>query len=297
MQWLDDLKRFSVHAILKTETAMIIHREHEEASKRKLEGTLKRFPTALLSNCQDLDTRSLIALAVATAQEIQNGLILGNIVRVQHEKGHPGAHLNTFDDVLFSRSEPVDVNQPDGPKFYDLLGGKEIQGRVHIPLTHHGVSVAPWNVKRLIGNLPYYGAQRPWEEHTDHEFEVLWPIPVIWVFNGNHSFTAGILNKTGFVKAGNGRTALKDITQLFEHAYCDGTRMRRLSDDSPLERLHRSPLPWDVRWGLLFELGRLISAKNGWIEAMDTWCVAGMNAQDQFHHQDEGFGSPLHNGE
>lgn len=278
MKWLDDLKRKGVLWVQDTETAWTLRREKEAAAKRRLEGEWKHLVAAQLENCRELDTRSLIALAVATAQEIQNGLILGNVVRSQHEKGHAGAHLNGFDDVLFYRDLPVDLEAPDSPTFYDLLKESRIEGAFRVPLTHHGVSVAPWNVKRLTGNLPYYGAERPWEEQSDHHFEVLWPIPVLWVFSGNHSFTAGILNKSGFVDIGTDKTAIQDISPFYEHVYCDGSGMRRRSDDTPLERLSRSPLPWDVRWGLLFELGRIIAARRGWVQGMGAWCQSGLPA-------------------
>lgn len=274
MNRAETIKRWCVEKVMDTDTGWKIRREHDEIEQSLVRSRNHHFIASVIGNCKNLDTRSLIALAVAQAQEIQNGLILGSVMRAQHEKGHPGAHLNGFDDVLMYRGAPV--SQDGNERFYDLLEGHEIEGKFKIPLARHGVSVGPWNLHNLLKALPLYGSERPWQTQSDHQFHILWPMPVIWVTAGNHSFSAGVLNKTGFIESGLDDVLITDISVLYEHVYCDGSGLKRLNDDSEVERLTRSHIPWDVRWGVLFELGRLISMRKGWIEAMDSWCKEGL---------------------
>jgi hypothetical protein len=277
MKWIEHVKRMGVKQILKSKTALTLRDEQQAASKKSLQADWKHLIASQLSNCKELDTHSLIALAVAMAQEIQNSLFLGSVARAPHEAGHAGAYINTFDDVLFNRDVPVDIEDHEGQTFNDLLKKSIVHGAFKIPISRHGVSVRLWNIKRLLEtNLPSYGVKEPWKEQADHRIQILWPIPVIWVISGNHSFTAGILNKSGHVDVGGENTVLQDISPLYEKVYCDGAGMRRLGDNTPLERLQRNPLHWDVRWGLLFELGRIIAARRGWIPSMDEWCKEGL---------------------
>lgn len=168
------------------------------------------------------------------------------------------------------RSSPV--NQDGQESFYDLLEGQEIKGTFKILLARHGVSVGPWNVANLLKALPFYGSQRPWQTQSDHQFHILWPIPIIWATAGNHSLSAGILNKTGYIKSGSTEVLITDISVLYKHVCCDGGGFRRMNDDSEVERLTRSRISWDVCWGVIFELGRLIALRNDWIKEMDEWC-------------------------
>lgn len=249
-----------------------ITQEQEEMDNLAHADYRKHLIASTLENCKDMDTRALIAISVCLSQELQNGLILGAMFRSLHEKGHPGAYLNHVDDVLMALWEPVDPEFPDFGSFYDLLENDRIEGKFEIPLSRHGISATPWHLGRLKCALRYFGTEQPWKQQHDHAFQVYWPIPVIWIISGNHSFAAGILNKDGVLKLNSNKVTIYNITRLYDLVYCDGNCLRRKKDNTIIKRVGRSPLDWDVRWGILFELGRLISQKPDWMESMEAWC-------------------------
>lgn len=139
-----------------------------------------------------------------------------------------------------------------GRTFSDLR--RDVTG--HKPALRLGIDpVVPnvWNSGRLERTLTDIGAGRPngpWlQDPTNHRVDLLLPLGVGIVTNGNHSIAAGIAQCAGYVTPDH----VYDISEVYEHVGCDGRSFYRLADGFEV-----GPV-LDPRWAAVFEIGRLMT--------------------------------------
>src|SRR5581483_7448050 len=99
------------------------------------------------------------------------------------------------EEVLFAPYTPLTA---DGQCFEDLRREVEAPWRVRL-----GIDVLlpwPWSRERLLTSLSKLrpgGDWGDWRQDDNHRVELWLPVGVGWVFGGNHSITAGIINAAG----------------------------------------------------------------------------------------------------
>lgn len=150
------------------------------------------------------------------------------------------------EEVLFVPYAPLTA---DGRCFDDLRREVEAPWRVRL-----GVDVIlpwPWSRERLLTSLSKLrpgGDWGDWRQDDNHRVELWLPIGVSWIYGGNHSITAGIINAAGEITP----EVTYDISAVYEHVTCDGLDYRRAHDDSRI-----APVA-DLDIAVMFEIGRLL---------------------------------------
>lgn len=137
----------------------------------------------------------------------------------------------------------------DGRSLGDLK--REILSRRALKLGVDLILPCPWNREGLIRNLSGLrigGTWGKWRQDWNHRVELWLPMGIGWVFGGNHSIAAGILQSTGQVKP----EITYDISDVYDHVTCDGLDYRRSYDGSIIDRVS------DLEMAAIFEIGRIM---------------------------------------
>lgn len=73
-------------------------------------------------------------------------------------------------------------------------------------------------------------------------------VGIVWVSNGNHSITAGIIRGEGKLRVGT----IRDIRPVYQHVRYDGEHFHRSHDGSVIEPVR------DPEFAAIFEVGRFM---------------------------------------
>jgi hypothetical protein len=151
--------------------------------------------------------------------------------------------------LLFPSTAPLTA---DGRTLEDLAVEVEAGPSSAVDLRTDVVLAWPWNAERLATALVNIGDGRPWGrwrmDEFNHRLEVWLPMGMIWVIGGNHSLTAGIVQRTGTLTP----ERVRDVSPVFDHVGCDGTAYVRRHDG------HRLAEVSSVEMAAWFEVGRLM---------------------------------------
>ncbi len=149
--------------------------------------------------------------------------------------------------LLFSPHVSV---SPDGGSLWEIC--PESNEKRIMSLAEALVVPWPWNRTRLARSLASIGADREWgtwKHDRDNHFAELWlPLGIVWVSNGNHSITTGIIGGRGKLRV----NTIRDISGVYDHVRCDGENFRRAHDSSVIEPVR------DPEFAAIFEVGRLM---------------------------------------
>ena len=148
--------------------------------------------------------------------------------------------------VLFN---PLASLTEDGRSLNDLK--RKIPSRRALKLGVDIILPCPWNREGLISNLSGLrigGTWGKWRQDWNHRVELWLPLGIGWVFGGNHSIAAGILQATGQVKP----EVTYDISDVYDYVICDGLDYRRSYDGSIIDRVS------DLEVAAIFEIGRIM---------------------------------------
>jgi len=94
--------------------------------------------------------------------------------------------------------------------------------------------VLPWSWKklRLVTCIAQIGEGRPrgqWHQYQNNHYVDLWlSMGVAWVYGGNHSISAGIIQGKGEIIP----RYVYDISDVYDYVYCDGVNYYRKEDGS-----------------------------------------------------------------
>ncbi len=109
-----------------------------------------------------------------------------------------------------------------------------------------------WKKSRLITSMALIGQGRrlkQWrQDDNNHHVELWLPIGIAWIYGGNHSISAGIIQ-------GRGKIILRhiyDISEVYDYVYCDGVNYYRKEDGiiSPV---------LNAEFAAIFEIGRIMA--------------------------------------
>lgn len=150
-------------------------------------------------------------------------------------------------EVMFDIREPL---TKDRKFFSDLKIELEIEKEIH--LCKDVILPWPWARSRLIKSITRTGkgrARGPWkQDFSNHSTELWLPFGITWVNGGNHSIAAGIIQGEGVIKP----DYIFDISQVYEHIFCDGLYYRRISDNSIIS------VAQNIEFAAIFEIGRIM---------------------------------------
>lgn len=138
-----------------------------------------------------------------------------------------------------------------------------------ISLTQEAVWSFSWEPARFTGCLAHIGSNvnKPFVFQPNNHFsQLLLPLGLTIVNNGNHSTACGIIKGEGFIEV----KEIADNTQNCDDFYFDGTYICRVSDKSKVHAVAK------FECGVLFELSRLIHAHG-------INFLAGINTQREVH--------------
>jgi hypothetical protein len=104
---------------------------------------------------------------------------------------------------------------------------------------------APWRRDRLIRSLDNLKNQ-DWRQDSNHNAEIWYPWPIIWVTNGYHSTAVGALYGKGALSV----SLQYDATKLLHTVRPDGKNWLRTHDGSIIDSISSLPM------AAIFEIGR-----------------------------------------
>lgn len=107
------------------------------------------------------------------------------------------------------------------------------------------VLASPWERWRLCRALETI-ANKVWKQDDNHQVELWLPWPILWVTNGNHSVTAGMIYGKGQLKDIN----CYDATPLLSSVITDGNHWFRATDNTVV-----GPV-CSIEMAAIFEIGR-----------------------------------------
>ncbi len=196
----------------------------------------------------EVNPRGLNSLVRALGRSVQaNGI--QNVLN--HSEDHQIPTLD-FDNLFFDRLIPITACRKNA---MDLM--QHGDSKYNLSLSRDLVIPWPWNRNRITSALATIGfgkAQGAWEADFNHKVSLLLPFGMCFVYGGNHSISAGIINGEGRVV----NSASIDITPIYSHVRFDGHVYRRTFDDSILY----SSKPPSIECGAIFEIGRLMIENN-----------------------------------
>ena len=87
------------------------------------------------------------------------------------------------------------------------------------------------------------------QDDNNHHVELWLPMGIAWVYGGNHSISAGIIQGRGEIIPRH----VYDISEVYDYVYCDGVNYYRKEDGSII-----SPV-LNAEFAAIFEIGRIMA--------------------------------------
>lgn len=157
---------------------------------------------------------------------------------------------DTLEKLLFSVTEPL---IKDGRNLNDIK--RKVNSERTIKLKRDLVLPLPWKQSRFVQTLTKIGFDRDWgawtQDKINHKVEVWLPMGIIWVHSGNHSIASGVIRGEGVIHTTN----VYDISEIYEHVYCDGGNFYRTHDNSVIAPVR------NLEFAAIFEIGRMMKDK------------------------------------
>ena len=152
------------------------------------------------------------------------------------------------EEVLF---HPLALITKEGTNFQDVM--RELKTDYVISLNRDIVLPWSWKKSRLITSISLIGQGRSWgqwrQDYINHHVELWLPMGIAWVYGGNHSITAGIIQGKGEIIP----RYVYDISNVYDYVYCDGVNYYRKEDGSII-----SPV-LNAEFAAIFEIGRIMA--------------------------------------
>lgn len=152
------------------------------------------------------------------------------------------------EEVLF---DPLARITKEGTNFQDVM--RELKTEKVISLNRDLVLPWPWKKSRLITCIALIGQGRRWgqwsQDCNNHYVDLWLPMGIAWVYGGNHSISAGIIQGKGEVIP----RYVYDIRNVYDYVYCDGVNYYRKEDGSII-----SPV-MNAEFAAIFEIGRIMT--------------------------------------
>ena len=169
---------------------------------------------------------------------------LANLLYQRDESPLP----NLFpEEVLF---HPLALFTKEGTNFQDVRS--VLKTEYVISLNRDLVLPWSWKKSRLITCMALIGQGRRWgqwcQDDTNHHVELWLPMGIAWIYGGNHSISAGIIQGEGEVIP----RYVYDISNVYDYVYCDGVNYYRIEDGSII-----SPV-LNAEFAAIFEIGRIM---------------------------------------
>jgi len=151
-------------------------------------------------------------------------------------------------EVLF---DPLARISKDGTNFEDVM--RELKTEKVISLNRDLVLPWSWKKSRLVTCIAQIGEGRrrgKWlQDHNNHYVDLWFPMGIAWVYGGNHSISAGIIQGKGEIIP----RYVYDISDVYDYVYCDGVNYFRKEDGSII-----SPVK-NAEFAAIFETGRIMT--------------------------------------
>ncbi|QUW22559.1 hypothetical protein JSQ81_02935 [Sporosarcina sp. Marseille-Q4063] len=152
------------------------------------------------------------------------------------------------EEVLFN---PLSMITKEGTIFQDVI--RELKTEYVISLNRDLVLPWSWKKSRLTTCIAQIGQGRKlgqWrQDYNNHHVELWLPMGIAWVYGGNHSISAGIIQGKGEIIP----KSVYDISGVYDYVYCDGVNYYRKEDGSII-----SPVMY-AEFAAIFEIGRIMA--------------------------------------
>ena len=127
----------------------------------------------------------------------------------------------------------------------------EVKETYQISLANDLVLVNPWNRQRYLSACINHGEHRSrgsWRQDDNHFAQYWLPMKMTWVGNGNHSISAGIIQRDGFLTP----EEVYDISPVYDVVVCNGDKFIDIELDKPISTVK------DLEFCAIYEIGRMI---------------------------------------
>ena len=216
--------------------------------------SIKRFSRLVLNQSMDFKKRNerlneenehpLIDVVRLIGRQLQSQY-LSTLLYQGDEALIPNLHPK---EVLFDPSTKI---SKDGTTFEDVM--REINTEKVISLNRDLVLPWSWKKSRLVTCIAQIGEGRPrgqWRQDYSNHYVDLWlPMGVAWVYGGNHSISAGIIQGKGKIIP----RYVYDISDVYDYVYCDGVNYFRKEDGSIISPVKNAEI------AAIFEIGRIMT--------------------------------------
>lgn len=146
---------------------------------------------------------------------------------------------------------PLAIIHKENTNFPDVI--KELQTEHVISLNRDLVLPWSWKKSRLITSMALIGQGRrlkQWrQDDNNHHVELWLPMGIAWVYGGNHSISAGIIQGRGEIIPSH----VYDISDVYDYVYCDGLNYYRKEDGRIISPVMNAEL------AAIFEIGRIMT--------------------------------------
>jgi hypothetical protein len=215
--------------------------------------SIMRFSISVMDEAEDLKSEDglneatehpLIDVVRLVGRQLQTQYIT-NLLYQRDEALIP----NLFpEEVLF---HPLAMITKKGTNFQDVM--RELKTEKVISLNRDLVLPWSWKKSRLITCIALIGQGRSWgqwrQDSNNHHVELWLPMGIAWVYGGNHSISAGIIQGKGEIIP----RYVYDIRDVYDYVYCDGVNYYRKEDGSII-----SPV-MNAEFAAIFEIGRIMA--------------------------------------
>lgn len=168
---------------------------------------------------------------------------LTNLLYVKNESDLPSLYP---DEVLFNLGSVLSL---DGRGFEDII--RESKDEKIVLLNRDLVLPWSWKTSRLVNCIAQIGEERVnghWRQDFNHHVDLWLPMGIAWVYSGNHSISAGIIQGKGSIKP----NAVYDISEVYDYVHCDGINYYRKEDGIIMSPVRNPEI------AAIFEIGRLM---------------------------------------
>jgi len=150
-------------------------------------------------------------------------------------------------ELLF---DPMTRISLDGTTFTDVR--RELKTDRVISLNRDLILPWSWKKSRLATCIALIGEGRrmgQWrQDHNNHYVDLWLPMGVAFVYGGNHSISAGIIQGRGEIIT----RSVYDISDVYDYVYCDGFHYYRSEDGSIISKVI------NAEFAAIFEIGRMM---------------------------------------
>ena len=211
---------------------------------------IMEFTQSVLKEAKDFNNgmyevydHPLIDVVKLIGKQLQS-LYLSNLLYEIDESDLPSLYPN---EVLF---DPITRISSDGTTFTEVLS--ELKTNRVISLDRDLILPWSWKKSRLATCIALIGEGRrmgQWrQDHNNHYVDLWLPMGVAFVYGGNHSISAGIIQGRGEIIT----RSVYDISDVYDYVYCDGFHYYRSEDGSIISKVK------NAEFAAIFEIGRMM---------------------------------------